>query len=355
MKKFFLMIMMTLCIVSMTSAQTVHEAKAFDNVYVTVSAGLTNPTNYWGTARYAFPDKTRPQFGVEVGKQVTTLYTTGFEFTTDINTTEAKTAFDELSLVWLHKFNLTNAIWGYKIDRKWELQTVGGLGWGHEMVYRNNYAIANLGLELAYNINDTWSLMLNPQIEWEGIEEQFNINNSNVGLTVGVSYKFRNRDGNRGFAICKYGKLQAKYDRLNEEINALRKEQLTNLATIEILKLKIDSLNNNVKVDTVIIDNTIAPTIGFAINKAELTNQSDAYLYQIAQLYKDFEIIVEGYADEETGTPKYNMELSKKRAEVVKAKLIKYGATKVSIKAYGDTVQPFADNDMNRVAIVIKK
>ena len=49
------------------------------------------------------------------------------------------------------------------------------------------------------------------------------------------------------------------------------------------------------------------------------------------------------------------MELSKKRAEAVKAKLIEYGATNVITEAYGDTVQPFADNDMNRVAIVVKK
>ena len=108
-------------------------------------------------------------------------------------------------------------------------------------------------------------------------------------------------------------------------------------------------------VDTVIIDNTIAPTIGFVINSSKLTKQSDAYLYQIAQSYKDSELIVKGYADVKTGNPEYNMELSKKRAEVVKNKLIEYGATNVSIEALGDTVQPFADNDMNRVAIVIKK
>ena len=145
-------------------------------------------------------------------------------------------------------------------------------------------------------------------------------------------------------------------DVLNEKINEMREELQHRKTTIAVMAKKIHTLENQEPiVETTVIDNTIAPTIGFVINKAELTEQSYAYLYSIAQAYKDSELIVKGYADAKTGNPEYNMELSKKRAEVVKAKLIEYGATNVSIEALGDTVQPFADNDMNRVAIVVKK
>ena len=106
MKKFFLMIMMALFTVSMTSAQ-VHEGKMFDNVYTTVSVGAVNPTTVWNGVK-----NVRPEFGIEVGKQVTTLYTTGLEFTAGVNTTGVKTAFDDMSLLWLHKFNVANVIWG---------------------------------------------------------------------------------------------------------------------------------------------------------------------------------------------------------------------------------------------------
>lgn len=352
MKKFFLMIMMALFTVSMTSAQ-VHEGKMFDNIYTTVSVSGVLPTTDFQVGTTEFRKNWRSEFGIEVGKQVTTLYTTGLEFTAGVNTTGVKTAFDDMSLLWLHKFNIANAIWGYCPDARWDFNVVGGLGWGHDMVIRDNYGVVQAGVEVAYNFNDTWSLIAKPTIEWNRVNDGLNVNHSDLGLAIGVSYKFPNTDGTRGFTLCDE-------DFLNSLVNELRadlelKEQALNGQKELNNQLNAQLQSHKCAVDTVIIDNTIAPTIGFVINKAELTSQSDAYLYSIAQAYKDSELIVKGYADVKTGNPEYNMELSKKRAEVVKNKLIEYGATNVSIEALGDTVQPFADNDMNRVAIVIKK
>ena len=60
-----------------------------------------------------------------------------------------------------------------------------------------------------------------------------------------------------------------------------------------------------------------------------------------------------GYADRETGTTKGNLELSKKRAAVVSARLAKLGVdeNRISSDYKGDTVQPFAENAKNRVVI----
>lgn len=60
------------------------------------------------------------------------------------------------------------------------------------------------------------------------------------------------------------------------------------------------------------------------------------------------------YADKGTGTPKLNMNYSKTRAEKVVAALVKAGVDKAIITSSykGDTVQPFAENDKNRVAVV---
>lgn len=344
MKKLFLMFMMALFTMSMTSAQTVHESKMFDNVYTTVSVGAVNPTT-------AGVKNVRPEFGIEVGKQVTTLYTTGLEFTAGVNTTGVKTAFDDMSLLWLHKLNLTNMIYMYTPDARWDVNIVGGLGWGHDMVFRDNYGVVQAGIEVAYNFNDTWSIVAKPNIEWNHASNGLNVNHSDLGLAIGVSYKFPNVGGGRGFVLCDE-------DFLNSLVNELRadlelKEQVLSGQKALNKQLNAQLQSHKCTVDTVIIDNTIAPTIGFVINSSKLTKQSDAYLYQIAQSYKD--IVVKGYADAKTGNPEYNMKLSKKRAEAVKAKLIEYGATNVSIEALGDTVQPFADNDMNRVVIVIKK
>lgn len=356
MKKFFLMLMMSLVMVTMTSAQTVHEGSLFDNTYVTVSIGAYNATTNYQIGEPCFYKPIRPQFGVEVGKQLTTLYTTGLEFTTGVNTTGAKTAFDDMSLLWLHKVNVTNMIWGYCPDARWDLNVVGGLGWGHDMVVRDNYGVVQAGIEVAYNLNETWSLIAKPNIEWHHVNDGLNVDKSNLGLSIGVSYKFPNRGGGRGFAVCDE-------DFLNDELNQIRANYEIQSQEMAGLKELNSQLNNQIAelkahscdADTIVIDNTIAPTIGFIINSAELTSTSDAYLYQIAQAYKNNKLIVKGYADAKTGNPEYNLKLSQRRAEVVKAKLIEYGATDVETEAFGDMRQPFADNDMNRVAIVIKK
>lgn len=70
--------------------------------------------------------------------------------------------------------------------------------------------------------------------------------------------------------------------------------------------------------------------------------------------HKNCKIHVVAYADKGTGTPKLNMKYSKERAEKVVAALIEAGIDKKAITSEykGDTVQPFPNNDDNRVAIV---
>ena len=60
-----------------------------------------------------------------------------------------------------------------------------------------------------------------------------------------------------------------------------------------------------------------------------------------------------GYADVQTGNPKYNMGLSSRRVENVKKALIANGvpASRINTDYKGDTVQPFLQNDMNRVVV----
>ena len=72
--------------------------------------------------------------------------------------------------------------------------------------------------------------------------------------------------------------------------------------------------------------------------------------------YKDVKVTVVGYADRGTGNPSINMGYSQKRAEKFRNDLVsRYGvdASRISIDAKGDTVQPFPnDNDKNRCVIV---
>ena len=67
-----------------------------------------------------------------------------------------------------------------------------------------------------------------------------------------------------------------------------------------------------------------------------------------------FFAIVESYADKDTGTSEYNMGLSKRRAQSVYDALTgKYGISgdRLTIQAEGSDVQPYSENNWNRIVI----
>ena len=68
-------------------------------------------------------------------------------------------------------------------------------------------------------------------------------------------------------------------------------------------------------------------------------------------------VTVTGYADAGTGNPRINMKYSQGRAENVAKALTDGGidAARITVDAKGDTVQPFSENDKNRVTIAIAK
>ena len=84
-------------------------------------------------------------------------------------------------------------------------------------------------------------------------------------------------------------------------------------------------------------------------------------LYNMAQWMKanpDQKVVICGYADKDTGTAEYNMELSKKRADAVyKALTTKYGidGSRLTVKYDGSDVQPYSTNDWNRIVIFSDK
>jgi outer membrane protein OmpA-like peptidoglycan-associated protein len=69
--------------------------------------------------------------------------------------------------------------------------------------------------------------------------------------------------------------------------------------------------------------------------------------------HKDFELLLIGYADKQTGTDAVNQRVSAARAKAVKDFLVKSGVATERIDAEykGATEQPFAENDKNRVVI----
>jgi outer membrane protein OmpA-like peptidoglycan-associated protein len=71
--------------------------------------------------------------------------------------------------------------------------------------------------------------------------------------------------------------------------------------------------------------------------------------------YPTKSISISGYADKGTGNPKINQGYAKQRAEKV-AKILQdrgIAASRMTVESFGDTVQPFPENDKNRCVIVV--
>ena len=103
--------------------------------------------------------------------------------------------------------------------------------------------------------------------------------------------------------------------------------------------------------------NVIENVVAFRIGSAKIDKNQMINVYNSAEAAKanGGKIYIVGYADEQTGNPQINMNLSERRAEAVKNALINnYGVNPndIVIDFKGDTVQPFATNEWNRVAII---
>ena len=326
-----------------------------------------------------FGDLISPNIQIGVGRQFTSLW--GARFSIDswqskggINeyswTDGSKTGKEKYSWKFIAPqldatFNLSNAIAGFNPNRTVSVGLLAGIGLN--VGFSNDDAVAlaatagdhnhgsenltyawdgtkvrfvgRVGANVDFRINDAWSL---------GIEANANVLSDNYNskkagncdwyfnALVGVRYNIGKTYTTR--TITPPSPVEKIVERIVEKI-------------VEVPAKSTDSQFMKKA-------SSIRREVFFTIGKNVINAEGFKKIDEVAAYMKECPeatVTVTGYADRGTGSAKINDRIAARRADIVVAELVKRGVARDRIikSSKGSRVQPFSDNDMNRVTICI--
>ncbi len=180
----------------------------------------------------------------------------------------------------------------------------------------------------------------------------------NVSVLGGFNFNIGGREWNSYNECASLSQIA----QLNNEVNVLRGQLLAADQTIAGLQSQLPCPEPKVvtQAPTVVAGTPLMSTVRFTIDSAVISPEEEVNVYNMAEYLKanpKVNVDVVGYADKDTGTSEYNLELSKTRAENVANMLVdKYGIAKdrLTVKADGSAVQPYSTNDWNRIVIFVQ-
>lgn len=183
--------------------------------------------------------------------------------------------------------------------------------------------------------------------------------NDAIDANVSVLGGFNINIGGRGWDTYNECGYVSQIAGLNGQVNDLRAQLLA--AGQRIAELESRPQVQEKVTEYINVNSPVMATVRFHINSAEILPTEEVNVYNMAQWLKDNpeeKISVVGYADKDTGTAAYNLELSKKRADAVADALVnQYGISRdrLTVKYDGSSVQPYGENDWNRIVIFSQK
>ena len=354
MKKFLIALSVLAMGITSAQAQIAYEkAKPFDNVYLGIEGGVMGPMNF----KHFTP--LNAAAGLKLGKNFSPVWGANLEGlaffgdnrwqTGSLGFSNSHTVVRAINLGLNGTLNFTNLFCEYNPDRRFEVGAEAGIGYW--ITYGDKHIIqtsntgddteltAKTGLTFAYNLGEkrAWQLYVEPAVLWNlthgpGDAIQFGKQAAQLGLFVGLNYKFKTSNGTHNFKVWNVGEL-------NDEINSLR-DQL-NAKPKEVVKEVVKEVPAQ---QTLCIDNLVFVT--FAQGKYILTNEAKKALDDVKE---GRHVQIVGTASPE-GPKDLNQRLSQNRADVVAKYLQSRGV--IVDEAKGAGVQGVTSN---RLAVVYVK
>lgn len=267
-------------------------------------------------------------------------------------------------------FNLTNLFCEYNPDRLVEVGVFGGIGaniaWGNDEAADAQKAIlAGPGKNLAEVQTPLENL-------WDGTKTRF-------VARVGANVDFRVSDRVKLGVELSANTLSDKYNSKKAGnpdwyFNALVgvKVALGETHTTKVIPAPkpVEKIIERIiekpapapapKVESKVVEENFRRDIFFPIGNTNIAKSQSTKIAEIVEYMKenpDAKITLTGYADKGTGSAAFNDKIAARRAQTVYNTLAAKGVAKSRMikESKGCRVQPFEENDMNRVTICIAK
>ncbi len=268
--------------------------------------------------------------------------------------------------------NFHNVLWKYRENRRFNLIGYFGLGafytFGfdkgtlehykqvHHYEVDNDshfYFAGRAGLMASYQLSEAWDLSIDAS--FNGTDDAYNgirfrrVYDTYVNVMAGITYHIKDRSGKRRLQYSHYS---------DENVVTVLNRQI-----YELNDSLQDALKPTIKMEeNVSYNEMLQTTVSFYIDKTFITDAQKRNVRSVAKFmesHPDLDVIVTGYADVQTAYPKYNMMLSRKRAQAVYDMLTKeynVDPARLTMDFKGDVEQPFnVVNEWNRAVVFFLK
>ena len=338
MKKIIFSLVMAFMAITVNAQIATENAKLIDNTYIGVGGQVSTPLDFYNV----FP--LNPAVSLTLGKELTPVFGFNVEGTAWLGSHASKGSQMRFDRPDAHNavrgtylglngtMNLTNLFCGYTgTPRKFELQTVTGLGWFH--TYRAHLSDrmrddlgAKTGLNFNFNLgaNKAHTIYVQPAVLWNLTTPAshhdhiaFNKMGSQMAISVGYVYHFKTSNGTHAFKLWDVGAM-------NNEINLLRAE--LEKKPNEVITKVIERVPVTTTVENLYV-------VLFAQGSAELSTDAKSVLNNIPT---DVTVNLVGTASVE-GSDSFNKQLSVDRANNVAAYLRNRGVNVKDVTGVGSS------------------
>ena len=277
--------------------------------------------------------------------------------------------------------NLSNWILGYNPDRLVDFGVFAGLG--ANIAFSNDEAsickneidaiyaqgglhnrwdgtkaffAGRIGANVDFRISSNWTAGL--ELQANAVNDYYNSKRGGnadcyINALVGVKYTFGSSNKTRvvPVAVPVEKLVEDKVDHLvNNDLDNLKKR-------VDQLEECCASKNEQ---PVVAVSEPMRRDVFFTICSNKISSAESVKVKEVAEyMKKNPAAVVEvtGYADKGTGNTRVNAKYAQNRTDAVVKALVAEGISESRIKAdsKGDTVQPYAEQELNRVAICIVK